>query len=98
MTFTRESDFEGALVQMLSRKGWEEDILACPDEKALLRQSNGPGLFSAQGRQVRLPVRDEQENPQLPERPDYRRHLMQAIFVFVYDKIQFNRHVLYTYR
>jgi type I restriction enzyme R subunit len=36
MTFTRESDFEDALVKMLGHKGWEAETLACPSEESLL--------------------------------------------------------------
>jgi type I restriction enzyme R subunit len=36
MTFTRESDFEDALVEMLGRKGWEAETLDCPKKKTLL--------------------------------------------------------------
>lgn len=36
MTFTTESAFEEALIQALSKKGWEKDILKYPTEKDLL--------------------------------------------------------------
>ena len=36
MTFTTESDFEDALVELLSHKGWEKNVLMYPTEKVLL--------------------------------------------------------------
>ncbi|MFM1829012.1 MAG: hypothetical protein RL624_1253 [Bacteroidota bacterium] len=36
MTFTSESAFEDALIQSLTKKGWEKDILKYPTEKDLL--------------------------------------------------------------
>lgn len=36
MTFTKESDFESALIEILSHKGWEKDIIKYPTEKDLL--------------------------------------------------------------
>ena len=35
--FKKEADFEKALVQMLSTKGWEAETLDYPDEAALSR-------------------------------------------------------------
>ncbi len=37
MTFTRESDFENALVELLSHKGWEENVINYPTEKDLIK-------------------------------------------------------------
>lgn len=36
MTFTKESDFENALIDILSHKGWEKDVIKYPTEKDLL--------------------------------------------------------------
>jgi len=36
MTFTKESDFENALIEILSHKGWEKDVIKHPTEKDLL--------------------------------------------------------------
>ena len=35
-TFTRESEFEAALLQALSKKGWESEVIKNPTEKDLL--------------------------------------------------------------
>ncbi|MCI1208524.1 MAG: HsdR family type I site-specific deoxyribonuclease [Treponema sp.] len=37
MTFTQESDFENALVEMLTNKGWEKKIIEYPTEDELLK-------------------------------------------------------------
>ncbi|MGB5989178.1 MAG: HsdR family type I site-specific deoxyribonuclease [Marinifilaceae bacterium] len=37
MTFTKESEFEQALINILSQKGWEKEIIKNPSEKVLLR-------------------------------------------------------------
>ncbi|PTT66910.1 MULTISPECIES: type I restriction endonuclease subunit R [unclassified Chryseobacterium] len=37
MTFTTESEFEEALIQALSKKGWEKEVLKRPTEKDLLQ-------------------------------------------------------------
>jgi type I restriction enzyme R subunit len=37
MTFTKESDFEDALVEALSHKGWEGKVLESPSEEDLLK-------------------------------------------------------------
>ena len=37
MPFTKESDFENALIQTLSQKGWESEILRYPTEEDLLK-------------------------------------------------------------
>lgn len=37
MIFTKESDFEDALVEILSHKGWEEDVIKYPTEKDLIK-------------------------------------------------------------
>lgn len=37
MTFTKESEFEQALINILSQKGWEKEIIKNPTEKVLLR-------------------------------------------------------------
>jgi type I restriction enzyme R subunit len=37
MTFTKESDFEDALIEILSRKGWESQVLQRPTEEDLLK-------------------------------------------------------------
>ncbi len=37
MTFTKESDFENALIHALSRKGWEEKVIEYPSENDLLK-------------------------------------------------------------
>jgi type I restriction enzyme, R subunit len=36
MTFTNESDFESALIEILSHKGWETNVIARPTEQDLL--------------------------------------------------------------
>ena len=36
MTFKYESDFEEALIKVLSNKGWESEVIKCPTEKDLL--------------------------------------------------------------
>lgn len=36
MPFTKESDFENALIEILSHKGWEKDVIKFPTEKDLL--------------------------------------------------------------
>lgn len=36
MTFTKESDFESAMIEILSHKGWEKDVIKYPTEKDLL--------------------------------------------------------------
>lgn len=36
MTFTKECDFENALIEILSHKGWEKDVITYPTEKDLL--------------------------------------------------------------
>lgn len=36
MTFTKESDFESALIEILSHKGWEKNVIKYPTEKDLL--------------------------------------------------------------
>ena len=36
MTFTRETDFEKALIEVLSQKGWEQAVLKNPSEEDLL--------------------------------------------------------------
>ena len=38
MTFTNESDFEKALIEILSTKGWEKDIITYPSEEDLLKE------------------------------------------------------------
>lgn len=37
MMFQRESDFENALIQILTTKGWEDHILKYPTEDDLLK-------------------------------------------------------------
>ena len=37
MTFTSEAEFEEALIQTLSKKGWEKEVLKRPTEKDLLQ-------------------------------------------------------------
>jgi len=37
MTFTTEAEFEEALIQALSKKGWEKEVLRRPTEKDLLK-------------------------------------------------------------
>lgn len=37
MTFTQESDFEEALIKVLSNKGWEKDVIKHPTEKDLIK-------------------------------------------------------------
>lgn len=37
MTFTREAEFEETLIQALSKKGWEKEVLKRPTEKDLLQ-------------------------------------------------------------
>ena len=37
MTFTKESDFENALIEILSHKGWEKDVIKYPTEKDLIK-------------------------------------------------------------
>ena len=37
MTFITEAAFEEALIQALTNKGWEKDVLKCPTEKELLQ-------------------------------------------------------------
>ena len=37
MTFTTEAAFEEALIQVLSNKGWEKEVLKRPTEKDLLQ-------------------------------------------------------------
>lgn len=37
MTFTKESDFEEALIKVLSNKGWEKNIIKHPTEKDLIK-------------------------------------------------------------
>ena len=36
MTFTYESDFENALIELLTNKGWEKEVIKYPTEKDLL--------------------------------------------------------------
>jgi integrase len=37
MPFNREEDFENALIEMLSKKGWEKNVIRHPSEKDLLQ-------------------------------------------------------------
>lgn len=37
MTFAKEADFEEALINILSKKGWEKDVLKYPTEEELLK-------------------------------------------------------------
>ena len=37
MTFTKESDFEKALIEELSKKGWEKEVIKNPTEEDLLQ-------------------------------------------------------------
>ena len=37
MTFTNEADFENALIEILSHKGWEREVIEYPGEEDLLR-------------------------------------------------------------
>ncbi len=37
MAFTTESDFEKALIEILSKKGWEKDVIKYPTEENLLK-------------------------------------------------------------
>jgi len=37
MTFTKESDFEKALISELSKKGWEDKVIKNPTEEDLLQ-------------------------------------------------------------
>jgi type I restriction enzyme, R subunit len=37
MTFTKESDVENALIEILSHKGWEKDVIKYPTEKDLIK-------------------------------------------------------------
>jgi type I restriction enzyme R subunit len=36
MTYTHETDFEKALIDILSKKGWEKEVLKNPSEEVLL--------------------------------------------------------------
>lgn len=36
MTFTKEADFEEALIKVLTEKGWEKDVLKYPTEQDLI--------------------------------------------------------------
>lgn len=36
MVFTKESDFEEALMVLLSKNGWEKDVLKYPSEEDLI--------------------------------------------------------------
>lgn len=36
MMFSRESDFEAALIKVLSNKGWESEVFSYPTEKELI--------------------------------------------------------------
>ena len=37
MTFQKESDFEKALIELLSKKGWEPEVLKNPTEEDLIK-------------------------------------------------------------
>ena len=37
MTFTKESAFEDALIEILSKKGWEKEVVKYPSEEDLLK-------------------------------------------------------------
>ncbi len=37
MTFTKESDFEAALIKVLSENGWDKEIITYPTEKDLIQ-------------------------------------------------------------
>ncbi len=37
MIFSKESDFENALIEILSHKGWEKDVIKYPSEKDLIK-------------------------------------------------------------
>ena len=37
MVFDKESDFEAALIEALSHKGWETNVLKYPSEEDLLK-------------------------------------------------------------
>jgi type I restriction enzyme R subunit len=37
LTFTKESDFENALIEILSHKGWEKNVITYPTEKELIK-------------------------------------------------------------
>ena len=37
MTFTKESDFEQALINELTKKGWEKEVIKNPTEDDLLQ-------------------------------------------------------------
>ena len=37
MTFQRESDFENAMIKILSDKGWEKEVITHPTEKDLIQ-------------------------------------------------------------
>jgi type I restriction enzyme R subunit len=41
MTFTKESDFENALIEILSHNGWEKDVIKYPTEKELIKNWAG---------------------------------------------------------
>ena len=50
MAFTEEKDFEDALVELLSTKGWEKDVLEYPTEDQLIR--NWANILFENNRQV----------------------------------------------
>ena len=39
--FTKESEFEKALIEVLSRKGWEQQVIKNPTEKDLIEKWKG---------------------------------------------------------
>ena len=41
MTFEKESDFEEALIKVLSSKGWEEKVIKYPTEQDLINNRLG---------------------------------------------------------
>ena len=49
MMFQRESDFENALIQILTTKGWEDQILKYPTEDDLLKTGQKSFLDNNRG-------------------------------------------------
>ena len=50
MIFTKESDFENALIEILSHKGWEKDVIKYPSEKDLIK--NWAGILFDNNRRI----------------------------------------------
>ena len=49
MTFQKESDFEEALIKILTTKGWESTILKYPTEQDLIHASAAGRGFAQSG-------------------------------------------------